>query len=110
MAGASRRPLAERLDAWSGVCDAAAAGGYTLTDSIPEAGLNQVVQAQQPHELALLIHHGKHRDGFSPVVFHLLQGLHHQNVGIHRDRISGHQILCRQLAPGFSTMILQGAA
>ena len=41
MAGASRRPLAERLDAWSGVCDAAAAG--ELADADASAALVSVV-------------------------------------------------------------------
>ena len=58
----------------------------------------------------VLIHHGKHGDGFPPVAFHLLQGLHHQHIGLHRDRIGSHQILRRQMGPCLSTVILQGTA
>ena len=43
MAGASRRSLAERLEAWSGVCDAAAAG--ELADADASAALVSVVFA-----------------------------------------------------------------
>ena len=52
MAGASRRSLAERLEAWSGVCDAAAAG--ELADADASAALVSVVFANLREHQSLI--------------------------------------------------------
>ncbi len=67
------------------------------------------MQAQQAHQLVLLIHHGSTEMGFRRLCSICSRAFTTRTLAS-SVMISGHQILGRQLGPGFSTVILQGTA